>query len=228
MSHNVYVLVGNDTELIDSTAYSIVALTRTRSESVSDVSAIVSRLYQKSLYDEPVTFVVRYDLAFLKASESDWKKIVENKSDNILIFIYQTLDKRGKFYKFFKEYIIECNKEDENQSFMFVDNFCLHKLSNVIECAKQIKDEDALGTFSLLYSRVRTILQIQDTPKNVNIIENTGLTNGVIFYNKKFVGIYDTSSLVNILTWIDVLTRKIKVGALEGKQALLFLVVMVF
>ena len=228
MNSNVYILVGNDTNLIDNTIHSIVSGTRTRSESISDVLAIVSRLYQKSLYDEPVTFVIRYDLAFVKASESDWKKIVENKSDNILIFIYQTLDKRGKFYKFFSTHIIECMKEEENFTYAFVDNFCLHRLSSVIECAEQVKDEDALGTFSLLYSKVRTILQIQDTPKNVNIIENTGLTNGVIFYNKKFVGIYDTSSLVNILTWIDVLTRKIKVGALEGKQALLFLVVMVF
>lgn len=213
------VIFGND---YDKITQSIAKRATMRLESVLSVSGIVYRLYQKSLLDEPVGFVVRYDTDFIHADEKDWQAVIDACSSTDLFLIYEDLDKRSKFYKFFKPYCIEYSKPIENYSFMFVDNV-IKRSSKAYEFVQFIQNDEVIGVLALLYNRFRCILQIQSTPNNVDIEKNTGLDNKQIYWNKKYLNIYQDNELISILQWIDVISSYIKDGIIESKYALDYL-----
>jgi hypothetical protein len=195
-------------------------------ERVLTLNSIVNYLYQKTLLDEPESlvrgYVIKYDLDFLKASETDWGNIKEVSKDKDLVFVYQDLDKRSKFYNFFKDCCTEYNNKVSNEIFSFVDLVVIRN-KKVFDFVQNIQADDVIGALSLLYSKFRCILQIQSTPKEIDISENTGLLKNTIFYNKKYCGFYSDSEIVNILRWIDTILVYIKTGVLDSNNALDYL-----
>lgn len=78
--------------------------------SCDTVDVVISQCGNKSLLeDSSKVFTVFEDLDFLKA-ENAWDKIKNILGKNTLILIYNTIDKRSKFYKHFKDNTIEFNK----------------------------------------------------------------------------------------------------------------------
>lgn len=78
-------------------------------ENLSDVCNGMGRKY---LLERPKLFLVYYSKEFLTAEKS-WERIDSPDNMNYVIFIYDNIDKRGKFYKRFSDKIIdfECLSE---------------------------------------------------------------------------------------------------------------------
>lgn len=222
--NNLYIFYGSDSKKIEDTIHKLVEAAEMPSKRVSDVVSIVNHLYTKSLIDKHTAFIVQFDIDFLKA-EKYWQTICDNIGDNMLILIYTELDKRSKFYKFFSKYIVEYSLGDAiNYTFEFVDKFCLNS-NDAIDVIPNIEEDNIIGVLSLLYNKVRMLLQIQETPEGVNILDNTGISSGELYYAKKYLNIYSSNELISTMQLIDKIIVYIKKGVLIGKEALQYLVV---
>jgi hypothetical protein len=193
---------------------------------VLSLSGITNYLHQKTLLEasEGVTegYIVRYDLDFLKATEKDWQSIKDISATNNIILIYQDLDKRSKFYKFFADCCVEYRQVVENKTFTLVD-LTIQRDKKAFDFVHNVYPEDVIGFLSLLYSRFRCILQIQTTPDNINISDNTGLDNRTVYWCKKYCNIYSDEELVNVLRWINIVIQYIIEGVIESKYAIDYL-----
>lgn len=76
---------------------------RMNNDSVADV---FNKLRNKSIFSRPTCYVIRDDTEFVK-NETAWSKVEEVLEDNILILKLSNVDKRGKFYKHYKDKIID-------------------------------------------------------------------------------------------------------------------------
>ena len=192
----------------------------------NSVSSIVSRLYQKSLLSGSQAFIIRYDDDFIKADEADWQRVLDNIHDNVVILLYTTIDKRSRFYKFFKKYIkIYDLPEQEKIIFSFVESVCKRDIKKSFEYADNIKVTDVFGAFSLLYKNFRAILQIQTTPKNIDLESNTGLTSRDTYFVKRLVGYYNKNELIFILRYIDYILSGIQSGIVDIDVSLCYFLV---
>lgn len=76
---------------------------RMNNDSVADV---FNKLRNKSIFSRPTCYVIRDDAEFVK-NETAWSKVEEVLEDNILILELSNIDKRSKFYKHYKDKIID-------------------------------------------------------------------------------------------------------------------------
>lgn len=73
------------------------------------VSVVFSKLKNKSILSRPVCYVIRDDNDFVK-NETAWQKVEQSLEDNMLILELTNVDKRGKFYKYYKDKIVVFEK----------------------------------------------------------------------------------------------------------------------
>lgn len=76
---------------------------RMNNDSVADVFA---KLKNKSIFSRPTCYVIRDDAEFVK-NETAWQKVEDALDDNIIILELSNIDKRSKFYKHYKDKIID-------------------------------------------------------------------------------------------------------------------------
>lgn len=76
---------------------------RMNNDSVADV---FNKLRNKSIFSRPTCYVIRDDAEFVK-NETAWSKVEEVLDDNIIILELSNVDKRSKFYKHYKDKIVD-------------------------------------------------------------------------------------------------------------------------
>lgn len=102
----LYIFTGEEIEVIkiyrDKIA-NVLGSLLVYSESIKD---IYSSLKMRTMFSQRICYYVLDDMEFLNM-ESTWDKLYSRLKYNTLIIQYSNIDKRSKFYKHFKEYIVE-------------------------------------------------------------------------------------------------------------------------
>ena len=101
----IYIYCGTDRVTINEKIELLLNMQNLRSVSFNSVEGICTHIYQNALISQNLALIARYDDAFLKADES-WQSFVDNCNNQTVILVYEALDKRSTFYKFFQRYII--------------------------------------------------------------------------------------------------------------------------
>ena len=105
--NNLYVFLGEEIAIQKIYINKIAEIRNLEIQYVEEYKQIHNSLNVNNLFDIKKLYVILDDLDILKQEEV-WKDIKPN--GNIIIFKYNNLDKRNKFYKQFENNIVEFNK----------------------------------------------------------------------------------------------------------------------
>lgn len=106
---NVYIFVGEEIAIEKIYINKLAQINDMQIEYVDSYTQIKNRLKSTNLFNETKLYVVIDDNEFTKA-ELIWGQLDYLESPNIIVFKYNTLDKRSKFYKHYENKIVEFNK----------------------------------------------------------------------------------------------------------------------
>lgn len=106
---NLYIFHGEEIIVEDTYIEKIVNLCGLKKRIVAKVSDISNNLKNNSIFQSNFIYIIRNDQEFIKNTKL-WEIIQNNNKKDIIILVYNNIDKRGKFYNEFKEDIVEFNK----------------------------------------------------------------------------------------------------------------------
>lgn len=104
--NNVYIFTGEELEVRSQYIHKIAEIANLDIVVCDAFSEIVSKLRNNSIIAKNYCYVIWEDKEF-QTVEDGWKKIQSLVGNNIVIFVYNSIDKRLKFYKQNKEHITE-------------------------------------------------------------------------------------------------------------------------
>jgi len=105
--NNLYVFLGEEIAIQKIYVNKIAEVKNLEIQYIEEYKQIHNSLNVNNLFDIKKLYVILDDLDILK-QENVWQEI--NTNGNIIIFKYNSLDKRSKFYKEFESKIVEFNK----------------------------------------------------------------------------------------------------------------------
>ena len=131
--NNLYVFLGEEIAIQKIYINKIAEIKNLEIQYVEEYKQIHNSLNVNNLFDIKKLYVILDDLDILK-QENVWQDIKPN--GNIIIFKFNNLDKRNKFYKFFEQQIIEFNKLSDE----VLTKYIRKEISNLSEqnCKKLI------------------------------------------------------------------------------------------
>lgn len=124
---NFYIFVGDEIGIINiylEQMAKVKSLYIIREETVADVWGKVS--VRGMFASEPAIYVVRGDKDFQKQEQS-WDNLVHSIKDSILVLLYDKIDSRLKFGKYFKDSIVQFDKLDKP----VLEKYIMQKLPNL-------------------------------------------------------------------------------------------------
>lgn len=104
---NLYIFLGEEIAIQKIYINKIAELEKLEIQYVEEYKQIHNSLKVNNLFNTKKLYIILDDLDILK-QENVWQNI--NPNENILIFKYNNLDKRSKFYKQFEDRIVEFEK----------------------------------------------------------------------------------------------------------------------
>lgn len=110
-TNNIYVFTGEETVIRSIYIEKIAKATNTKLTRIDAISQVFSKLKSNAMFDVESCYVVYDDRDYLK-QEKVWQKLLSEKAQgkNTVIFVYEKLDKRSKFYKAHTDVIVEFEK----------------------------------------------------------------------------------------------------------------------
>lgn len=106
---NVYIFTGEEIAIQKIYINKLAQVNNMQIEYVDSYNQIKNRLKNTNLFNEIKLYVIIDDIEFTKA-ELIWNELDYMQSSNIIIFKYNNMDKRNKFYKHYENKIVEFNK----------------------------------------------------------------------------------------------------------------------
>lgn len=111
--NSIYYFIGEEYQIIKLYIDKIVEKSNTVKTNVDSIEEVASELKKGSnLFDSPKCFVVRNDEIILNNPDI-LNKLAKIIGKNLIIFTFNSIDKRSKFYKNYKNDIVEFNKVNE-------------------------------------------------------------------------------------------------------------------
>lgn len=80
---------------------------------VNSLAAVVPRLSGGGLFGSSAIYVVSEDTDYKATSEKNWNTFLNLKTDNFVVLLYDTIDKRSAFYKTHKDVTVSFDLLDE-------------------------------------------------------------------------------------------------------------------
>ena len=93
----LYIFYGKERIVMNTYINKIKKLANLPSKIVNSVSEISSNIYVKGIFNKDYIYVIKEDKDVL-SKENAWNIMKQNTSKNIIILIYENLDKRNKFF----------------------------------------------------------------------------------------------------------------------------------
>ena len=152
---NVYIFTGEETAIQKIYINKLAQINNMQIEYVDSYTQIKNRLKSTNLFNETKLYVVIDDDEFTKA-ELVWNQLDYLESPNIIVFKYNVLDKRGKFYKHYENKIVEFNK--------LSDDVLTHYIKKEIA----LNDSNCKELINMCNSNYNQILLEIDKIKNYN------------------------------------------------------------
>lgn len=116
---NLYVFLGEEIAIQKIYINKIAEVKNLEIQYIEEYKQIHNSLQVNDLFNTKKLYVILDDLDILK-QENVWQEI--NPNGNIIIFKYNNLDKRNKFYKQFEQQIIEFNKLSDEVLTKYIRN----------------------------------------------------------------------------------------------------------
>ena len=109
--------------------------------------------------------------------------------------------------------------------FEFTNAIVERKIAKAYELADKIvgTEDGPLRIISVLYNSFRQILMVQSTPPKERTEQILGMTNAQIYITNQKCGIYNLIELVNIVKILRSLEKGIKIGTVDSKYAIQYL-----
>lgn len=156
---HILIFTGEEIEVQNIYIKELVRRSQTLIQRVDSVDSILDRLKRKSFLNRNLCVVVRDDKSFTQ-DEKLQSVIAELIEDNILILLYTNLDKRTKFYKKYKEDIIEFNPLSEQLLTKYIQRdtgLTKHSCAKLIDMC-----ESSYGRILLEIDKIKHYLQAVD------------------------------------------------------------------
>lgn len=156
---HILIFTGEEIEVQNIYIKELVRRSQTLIQRVDSVDSILDRLKRKSFLNRNLCVVVRDDKSFMQ-DEKLQSVIAELIEDNILILLYTNLDKRTKFYKKYKEDIIEFNPLSEQLLTKYIQRdtgLTKHSCAKLIDMC-----ESSYGRILLEIDKIKHYLQAVD------------------------------------------------------------------
>ena len=152
---NVYIFMGEETAIQKIYINKLAQVNNIQIEYVDSYNQIKNRLKNTNLFNEIKLYVIIDDIEFTKA-ELIWNELDYMQSSNIIIFKYNNVDKRNKFYKHYENKIVEFNK--------LSDDVLTHYIKKEIP----LNDSNCKKLINICNSNYNQILLEIDKIKNYN------------------------------------------------------------
>lgn len=193
---NVYIFVGEEIAIEKIYINKLAQINDMQIEYVDSYTQIKNRLKSTNLFNETKLYVVIDDNEFTKA-ELIWGQLDYLESPNIIVFKYNTLDKRSKFYKHYENKIVEFNKLSDDV------------LTHYIQKEIPLNNENCKKLINICNNNYNQILLEIDKIKNV---DNARLTdyNDIFEYLDNCGAFHKEISDITFEFVDKVLKRKIK------------------
>ena len=191
---NLYVFLGEEIAIQKIYINKIAEIKNLEIQYVEEYKQIHRSLQVNDLFNIKKLYVILDDSDILK-QENVWSEI--NTNGNIIIFKYNNLDKRNKFYKFFEQQIVEFNRLSEEI------------LCKYIQKEINLSGENCKKLIDICSSSYNQILLEIDKIKNIEL-------DGLNYFNDKFIylekqGAFHKEISDITFTFIEkVITRNIK------------------
>lgn len=104
---SIYYFTGTEWKIMNLYIHKIADVDNAKIECVDTIREIIEDVKHNSIISSKKCYVVYNDSEYL-TTESMWNKVSELNKQTI-IFVYSNIDKRSKFYKRFKDIIVEFN-----------------------------------------------------------------------------------------------------------------------
>ncbi len=108
---HLYIFTGDEYKVQDIYIDKISEVTNKPIERINSIDVVYNR--GKSLFYTSKVFVLRDDFDFMK-NEKIWKSLIDNIKDDILIYLWTSMDKRTKFYNHFEKNIVIFNNMEDS------------------------------------------------------------------------------------------------------------------
>jgi len=107
----LYIFTGEEIAIMNIYIDKIATIVGSKAKRVDSVGSIFGKLQNQSFINKPNCYVIRDDKDYL-AQEKIWDNLNNGlvQGDNVIILIYNNLDKRSRFYKHHKEMLTEFEK----------------------------------------------------------------------------------------------------------------------
>ena len=193
---NMYIFVGEEIAIEKIYINKLAQINNMHIECVDSYTQIKNRLKSTNLFNETKLYVVIDDNEFTKA-ELIWGQLDYLESPNIIVFKYNTLDKRSKFYKHYENKIVEFNKLSDDV------------LTHYIQKEIPLNDSNCKKLINICNNNYNQILLEIDKIKNVDDARLTDYND--IFEYLDICGAFHKEISDITFEFVDkVLKRKIK------------------
>ena len=119
---------------------------------------------------------------------------------------------------------------ENSDVFKFTDAVLSNRPTESFRIARILSENgvSAINSLGTLYNSMKTVMLIQCCPKGSNVCDVTGLDNKQVYFNKKYVGIYDIQTLVFAVKLLYKVIDGIKTGWIDEQYAVNFVLVNIF
>lgn len=148
----LYIFTGEEIAIMDIYIQKIVQISGCKMVRTNSVGSIFSKLQSRSFINTPSCYLVRDDKEYM-VQDKVWQEFRTGKiqGKNIIILVYSAIDKRSKFYKYHKDYLISFDKLSEkvlakyikkeinisNENALLLTSLCDNNYSRILlECDK--------------------------------------------------------------------------------------------
>lgn len=165
----LYVFTGVEFTLMNMYIDRIVAGSGLVLSRIDSLLSIFSKLQNKTIFETAKCYVIREDREYVK-QDTVWEKLILElvQGDNILIFIYDKIDARGKFYKAHENNIVEFQKLSE-------DILCKHIIKDM--GISNVSAKKLASMCSLDYGRI-----LNESDKIKTLAKCLSITNEAAFH----------------------------------------------
>lgn len=160
---NLFIFTGEEIAIQKIYINKIAEVTNKQLQYCEDLKSIYNKLSNNDIFNTKKVYVILEDKDYVK-QEKLWVDIVNKLNGNILIFKYDNLDKRSKFYKYYEKSIVEFNKLSDEVLTQYIKKD-LPSLSNE-NCKKLIKICNS--NYNQILLEIDKIKQYNDSYNNGN------------------------------------------------------------
>lgn len=193
--NNLYIFTGEETKIMKIFLDQMAEAKNCEIVPLESAVNFYNKLGVNSLVKKPAIYTITDDVAYTKQTEAVWNKVLRlpKNSPEIVVFIYNNLDKRTKFYKFFEKFIVEFVKLSENVvAGYLVKDYGISKYTAdyIVKCCKANYTMSLLELNKLLcYKNLHNISEEDafSCCKEENILVNLKDENGLQYFIKSFL-----------------------------------------